>query len=222
LLADTINRFIESRLSSVYTAIPGVVKKISGNIADIQPAVSETGVVLPVLPDVPLVFPSSKTAGFVYEVSKGDSVLLIFCSSSIDEWLAGDGAEADTDDPRRFDITDAVAIPGLFSLSETPKLDSSDGCVMNHEDTTITIKKNGDIVIGGDSAKKLVNEEFKEVFNDHVHNFFAAPTGTFSTSKPAVSLSTAIPPIPTPVGGEVALFGTAITDKELTDKTSAV
>ena len=216
MLADTINSFIENRLSSVYTAIPGVVKKITGNIADIQPAVSKNGVSLPVLPDVPIVFPASSKGGFVFEVAKGDSVLLIFCSSSIDEWLAGNGKESDTDDPRRFDITDAVAIPGLFSLGSVPKLGTTDGCIMSHEDTTITIKKSGDVVIGGDSAKKLINEEFQDMFNDHTHDYIDTIFAGTGISTPTASLSGS------PHSDATGIIPIAITDSEMTSKTSAV
>ncbi len=189
MLADTINNFIESRLSSVYTALPGVVTKILGNVADVQPAVSEMGVVLPVLPDVPIVFPASKTAGLVFDVAVGDSVLLIFTTSSIDEWLAGSGSLADTDDPRRFDVTDAVAIPGLFSLKSAPILAPTDGCVMNYEDTTVTIKKNGDVVIGGVGATALVKEAVLSTLSTHTHPVPQAPSGTLE-SLPSLGLAT--------------------------------
>jgi hypothetical protein len=180
-MADTINNFIENRLTTIYTSMPGIIKKISNGVADVQPAVSQDGVELPVLPNVPVIFPASKTAGFVFDINVGDTVMLMFSTNSIDEWLAGSGRESQTDDPRRFDITDAVAVPGLFSLSSVPNISSSDGCVMNYEDTTVKIKKNGDVEIGGATATALVRDSFIDAFNTHTH-----PSPAGATSPPTV------------------------------------
>ncbi len=183
---ETVRNIVNSRLSTVYTALPAVVESFKNGKATVKPAVSIAGSdKLPVLGDVPVMFPSSKTAGIVFEVSKGDPVLLVFATSSLDEWLQSNGTDTDTDDPRRFDLTDAIAIPGLFPFGNAPELSATDGCVMNYEDTTITIKKSGDIVLGGKSAKALVTDTFVDLFNTHTH-----PTTSpgSPTSAPAVPI----------------------------------
>ena len=64
--------------------------------------------------EVPLVFPFSQTAGIgiAFPVNSGDSCLVIFSEAELDEWRSSAEAEA----PLRFDLTNAVAIPGLLSL----------------------------------------------------------------------------------------------------------
>ncbi len=169
---EAVRTVVNSRLSTVFSAMPGKIVKIGNGKADVEPVINIAGSSrLPVLPDIPVVFPASNTAGFVLDINKGDTVLLVFSNSSLDEWLNGNGGSVETDDPRRFDLTDAVAIPGLFSFTESPTLNSDDGCVMRYKDTSVTIKKNGDVQIGGASAKKLINEEFKSVFNNHTHDY---------------------------------------------------
>ena len=41
----------------------------------------------------------------------GDGVLLVFAQRSLEGWLSGN--DAAPDDPRRFDLSDCVAVPGL-------------------------------------------------------------------------------------------------------------
>ncbi len=169
---EAVRTIVNSRLSTVFSAMPAVIESYSGGKATVKPAINISGSdKMPVLSDVPVVFPNSSSAGIVFEVSKGDPVLLVFSCNSIDEWLQSNGKDTETDDPRRFDITDAIAIPGLFPFGSAPELSTSDGCVMRYKDTSVTIKKNGDVQIGGASAKKLINEEFKSVFNNHTHDY---------------------------------------------------
>jgi phage baseplate assembly protein V len=81
-----------------------------------------------------------------------------------------------------------------------------------------------EVNLGTADFKKLINEEFKSIFDNHVHNFTAAPSGVFSTSKPATLISPVPPPIPTPippVGGAVAPMGLTLGDAQMTTKTKA-
>ena len=65
------------------------------------------------LPKVPVQFPRSKKYSIVWELEANDTVLLVFCETSIAEWRMGAkvGEPADT---RRHSIGYPIAIPGLF------------------------------------------------------------------------------------------------------------
>jgi len=82
----------------------------------------------------------------------------------------------------------------------------------------IILKADGDIELGNGNLKNLINSSFQAVFNDHVHNFIAAPSGAFSTSKPVVILGTE--PVSS-IGGAVATFDSRITNIEMTSVTKA-
>lgn len=71
---------------------------------------------LPVLNDVPLMFPGAGSYRITFPIEVGDQVLLVFCSSSIARWKLV-GGEIDPGDDRRHDINDAIAIPGLHSFA---------------------------------------------------------------------------------------------------------
>jgi len=68
---------------------------------------------MPVLNDVPVVWPRSGGAHITLPVSNGDGCLIIFCDRSLDEWKSEGGDEVFPDDPRAHDLSDAVAIMGF-------------------------------------------------------------------------------------------------------------
>lgn len=65
------------------------------------------------LPKVPVQFPRTKKYSIVFPLEAGDTVVLLFCETSIAEWRTGAriGEPADT---RRHSVGYPVAIPGIF------------------------------------------------------------------------------------------------------------
>ncbi len=122
-LADTLRAALDARLTDVRVSLPGIVQSYDAarQRADVQPAIrdgyfDEAGERaaddLPVVTEVPVVFPGAGAASITWPLSPGDEVLLVFSSSSLDRWLARGGV-VDPEDDRRHDLTDAIAIPGL-------------------------------------------------------------------------------------------------------------
>lgn len=107
------------------------------------------------------------------------------------------------------------------------KLSKENGIEINAVNEKVTIKASGDIEIGNASLKKLVNEEFQDMFNNHVHNYVGfVGTGTptpYVTSSPAKVAGitpvhvNATPPVPP----QTYLFADDITDSEMTNKVKA-
>ena len=117
---------IGSALLQTWTALPGIV--VSFNPAKctavVQPAIEGTtrdgsGVLaqvsLPLLNDVPVVFPGAGGVTLTLPLAKGDEVELRFQSRCIDQWFAGGGVRR-AGSNRKHDLSDAVAYPGLRSL----------------------------------------------------------------------------------------------------------
>ena len=93
----------------------------SKQLADVKPLVKdifegEDGEVqhvsIPVITNVPVVFPGAGGMRITFPVAVGDTVHLVFCDRSIDAWL-DQGGETSPTDQRRHHIADAVAYPGL-------------------------------------------------------------------------------------------------------------
>lgn len=109
---------------------------------------------IPVITNVPVLFMGGGGYRTVYPVAAGDTVLLVFSDSSIDEWITNGGI-VDPKDERRHSISDAFAISGLRDfksvLSDAPidrmSIGKDDGAQITiHED---------EIRIGSDSASEL-------------------------------------------------------------------
>lgn len=123
---------MDARLARVRVALPGRVEAYdpSSQQAEVQPLIMDgdedpdnggarVARQLPKLLSVPIQFPGSGKFRITWPVNPGDTVLLVFTSSAIDYWLAV-GGMVDPADDRNHDISDAVAIPGLFDFAHVP------------------------------------------------------------------------------------------------------
>lgn len=126
-------------------AVPGIIQSFD-NIkctAEVQPAITEIfynyngekkNIKLPLLQDVPVIFPASGSAMLSFPVNKGDECLLIFADMCIDGWWQN-GDIQNQAEQRRHDLSDAFAILSPFSQ---PKA----GNITNGINTTQTELRN--------------------------------------------------------------------------------
>ncbi len=120
-LQEAIETVCARMISGIHTSMPGSVESYdsAAGTVDVKPLIKlplSDGSIgdLPVIPDVPLVFPGTADFGLDFPVEVGTGVLLIFCERSIEGWQQS-GQAGESDDGRKHSISDAVAIPGLFS-----------------------------------------------------------------------------------------------------------
>lgn len=106
--------------NEIHTAMPGKIVSFDCDCctAEVKPYgryVTSDGKSLeyPVIAEVPVVFPFCQQTGcgIAFPVKKGDSCLLIVSEVELDEWR--DGAESEGS--LRYDLTSAVALPGLLA-----------------------------------------------------------------------------------------------------------
>ena len=139
--ASIISAAISQTVSGVRVALPGRVESYdpSTQRATVQPLIMDGHIDedderqaerLPVVSDVPVMFPGSGAYRVTWPVTIGDTVLLVFSSSSLDLWLAR-GGEVDPQDDRRHNISDAVAILGLFDFAHVPTTAPPTGMVLH-------------------------------------------------------------------------------------------
>ena len=148
-IQGAIDAVVSKALQGVHTSCPGVVESFDNGIISVQPTVSIIGadgeaVKMPVIVDVPVVYPRSGEFSITFPLKKGDGVLLVFCETSIDGYHETGGVSTQSDS-RRHSLTDAVAIPGFFgkSLGKAPK--SWGSTEINFGDSVIEMKKDGTI-----------------------------------------------------------------------------
>ena len=225
-LSDAVSISFWSLMAGVHTCLPGRIESYSNQKANVKPLIQKKYlngeiVSLPVISNVPIVFPRSESVGITFPIKKGDGCIILFSERSMERWLSS-GDDVEPGDSRKFDLSDAIAIPGLYSFNKLPLSSNNDDVEIHHSGQKITIKKNGDIEIGSENLLKLVNENFKSIFNSHVHNVSvsgtpAAQSGTTSSPTKAVGVNPiAVPPSPVP---PTNLFAEEISNSELTLKT---
>ena len=108
----------------------------------------------PVISNVPIIFPRSGGASFTMPVVRGDTVLVLFADRSIETWLDTASGEADSNDWRRHDINDAIAIPGLLPFARGSMSDNNDDVLLTYAGSEVRIQSSGTISMqaGGSSV----------------------------------------------------------------------
>lgn len=169
-MTDAIRQAITYHLNNVHTALPGAIVSydFTTQKASIQPLLDKvwadgTTTPMPVLENVPVIFPRAGGASLTFPVVEGDTCLLLFIERSIDLWLTV-GGQVKPDDPRKFDLSDAVAIMGLFPFSETSQAINNEDVLLTYKNSSITIKESGDIVINT-SGKVAIGNSTTEVLD---------------------------------------------------------
>jgi hypothetical protein len=152
-LAEVIHVSIEDYMNGIHTAIPAIVDSYDYKTqkAKVVPAVKRISadgslVKMPVITNVPVMWSRAGKAMIHFPLNRGDSVLLVFCERSVDLWLKNGGI-ADPSDSRWFDLTDAIAIPGLFPFSEKSLATDNETVQFIYGDSVIKMKDDGAIDI---------------------------------------------------------------------------
>ena len=152
-LITVIQDAIRYHLGEVNTAIPARILSYdpATQSAEIQPLIKrryKDGQVIDRAPitGVPVVFPAAGGGIITFPVQEGDTVLAIFSQRSIDRWVRGDGEPVDPGDNRKHDISDAMAIPGLFTLSTALQSDP-ENVIIKFGDASISLTPSGAVQI---------------------------------------------------------------------------
>lgn len=151
-LVESIQLMIESSLSDINTNAPGEI--VSYNAATNRAVVKLTtpkkldnGEVLepPKIVEVPVVFNASGggNASFTFPLKPGDPVTLSFQQRSMEGYLKG--SKDAPDDPRQFDLSDCVAIPGG---GHSGLVGHSDNVVLKFGAANVTLFPDGKIIFG--------------------------------------------------------------------------
>jgi hypothetical protein len=121
VFAQMINNFIKD----IHTCLPGQIEVYDGIVATVKPLISKLYLdniiePLPIIDSVPVVFPSSATFQMTFPLAKGDGCLILFSERGLDTWIAS-GVDVPPINRRKFDLSDAICIPGLWSMPTDPK-----------------------------------------------------------------------------------------------------
>jgi hypothetical protein len=205
-LAQLLKAALENRLLDVHTAVIAkvenydaakqqvnvspvlkrCVKNLDGEITDEQ---------LPILCDVPVLFPRAGGFFISFPIQPGDFVQLIFNEVAIDDWLNGEAQGMVS--VERFNLQGAVAVPGVYPESRPLSGAHSENFVAGKDNGVQLHIDSGKIRLGSAQAKEAlaiaskVETELQKIisaFNAHVH--ISNGTPTISQIPPIVSVGT--------------------------------
>ena len=152
-MTDAMRQAVLFQLYDVHTALPGTIISYDSTLqkATIQPSLKKsyldgTTQEMPILNNVPVIFPRAGGASLTFPVVQGDTCLLLFIERSTDLWKSVGGVVA-PDDPRKFDLSDAVAIMGLMPFSENSLSENNEDVLLTYKNSNIRIKSSGEIQI---------------------------------------------------------------------------
>jgi hypothetical protein len=199
--ASVIRHAIEESLADLRVAMPARVERVdlAKGLLDAKPLVKDrveipgkTGtqvLSIPVVTNVPVIWPGAGGMRVTFPIAVGDTVLLLFSDRSLDVWLA-QGGEVDPLDPRKHALSDAVAIPGLRDFGHPWSGAADDGMTLGADDGMQLKITPSDASFGGGSTP--VAEEGSGTVG-HVH-VLAGAAGPFALVGTALLQKDAIAP----------------------------
>lgn len=123
-LPYVIEKIISRKLSEIHTCLPGQIVDYDYKTqkASVQPTIQkqyldQTTETLPIITNVPVIWPRTKHCSLTFPILKDDYVLLLFTERAMELYLQNGGISL-PGDSRQFHLTDCVCIPGLYPFSE--------------------------------------------------------------------------------------------------------
>lgn len=160
-IVRSLQIMIESSLSEINTQIPGTIVSYDAatNRAVVKPDLprrlaDDDSLPAPTIVEVPILWTASSggKSTLTMPIKAGDGVMLVFQQRSLEGWLAGN--KEMPSDPRQFDLSDCVAIPGCQSSGI---VGDTDDIVLKYDKAQIRIKPDGSIFIGNDFGHLLLD-----------------------------------------------------------------
>lgn len=156
-LADLLKKAIDVELTAkIHTMLPGRIidYDVKNQKASVQPLIKrsyENGEVqsMPIIVNVPVVFPRSGGGSLTFPVEPEDTALLFFSERALERWLSL-GGEVDAGASRKFSIKDCVAIMGIIPFNQQSFGTNTDS-VWKYKNAQIALNNNDKLAIGNNN-----------------------------------------------------------------------
>lgn len=195
-ISDPTNAFLvafEGMQAGLWTALPGTVRSYdpARGTVTVSPAVrvsrrDEQGVVswldIPLLVDVPVVFPGGGGFQLTFPLADGDPVLVVFASRCIDTWW-DTGTTGNPPDARMHDLSDGFAIPGPRPRTSVPPAQSTTGAELRNEARSSYVRIDADGNVAVLAAGNLTGQVAGDVNVTATGDAFVAATNVHVTGN---------------------------------------
>lgn len=143
-ITDAIGRVIAEHISEINTMAPGVIVSYNpgNNRAVVRLSLPKrladgTDLAAPQIVSVPVKWPGGNSGSMTFPLQAGDPCEVRFSQRSLDNWLSGSPGSAD--DPRSFDLSDAICDPGLAPVGITG---DQTGVVLRYKNVSLKLSEN--------------------------------------------------------------------------------
>lgn len=198
--SDVTQQIIESYMLKIHTCIPGKIESYDPTLkkASVKPLVkfkvNNELLSYPVIDNVPVIFPTTQNFRFVYPLNNGDGCIIFFSEQSLENWLSSSGEEVEPGDNRRYSVSDAFCVPGLFPFGNVGKTGDTKDVILEIDNSNIII--NGDTIELNGNTKRFVTyaelntaiQTFITALNSHTHAVTTAPGTTGPVNPPSLAL----------------------------------
>jgi hypothetical protein len=165
-IVEVFNLWFSNKTDGIHTILPGQIVNYEGHTtrkAEVKPMVKLRNChnqIIEIAPikNVPVMFPSTKAFNLLFPLKKNDGCLLLFSESSIGNFLLNATNNAmEADDLNRFDLSDCICIPGLWSFKNLPDApENDDDFFLTFQNSKIQIVKDtNEIYIEDKSGNKI-------------------------------------------------------------------
>lgn len=153
---EQLLRSQESASSKIRVAMPGIIQEfdpatqtVTVQLAIREKVINSSGessmMEIPMLLDVPIVFPKAGGFSVTFPVKKGDECLVVFGDMCIDAWWQSGGVQNQVE-TRRHDLSDGFAIMGVSSVPNAVSNYSTNSVQMrNKSGSTFVEVTEGDV-----------------------------------------------------------------------------
>ncbi len=162
-LALVIQQAIESRLCDVHVSLPGRIVSYDHKkqMAKVQPEIKREyadgrSVDLPVLTDVPVVWPRAGKAYLHMPLKSGSQVTIVFSERSLDEWKQK-GGSTKAKEKRKHNLSDAVCIPGGYPFSNPASVPNASDVFLVNDKSEMKLTSGGKMEFKGNGGEKLLS-----------------------------------------------------------------
>lgn len=191
---DAINRVVGEHISEINTMVPGVVVSYNPdtNRAVVRPSLPKrladgTDLQPPQIVSVPVKWPGGGGGRMTFPIKAGDPCEIRFSQRGLDNWMGGSAGSSD--DPRSFDLNDAVCDPGLAPVGIPGH---ATDMVWGNDSYSISIGPNGfvfktpggTVTIGADGKVKAEQDIIAGTISLQTHKHIGVQSGASNTGTP--------------------------------------
>lgn len=160
---EAIQDMIDATVETIHTCLPGYVQRYDYQTCKAEVLLStrplwrdsdmnefdQKNNFQTILSGVPVIWPRTQAFMLHAPLNKNDPVLVLFCERSIDDWVANAklGKVIQPKLRRKYSLSDAVCIPGLFPFSSAPLADSNDEVQIWYNNSVIRMQSDGTVDI---------------------------------------------------------------------------